>query len=239
MNEQINNFNLKELTGRNNRLLLEWQALDSLCAKRKAESKDPRRPSISYIIRRKNEVGLPTEYEVWYRCKSIVDVKKGPVPREPIFGFLHKMRIKLPSAYPAADGNPEFKFLSDVWHPNIRHSGSFKGHVCLTIKEMGVMASLKVLVLRVEQYLKYKLYHAENTYPYPEDQNVAEWVREEAEPNGWTRFSQDEPNVESTPQINVSEGTAKAEKPNKAAKTVVTGKTEKSNVPTIKKRVKI
>lgn len=27
MNEQINNFNLKELTGRNNRLLLEWQAI--------------------------------------------------------------------------------------------------------------------------------------------------------------------------------------------------------------------
>jgi hypothetical protein len=57
---------------------------------------------------------------------------------------------------------------------------------------MGVMASLKSLVLRVEQYLKYQDYHAQNTYPYPEDQNVAEWVREEAEPNGWTRFPQDE-----------------------------------------------
>ena len=56
---------------------------------------------------------------------------------------------------------------------------------------MGVLASLKDLVVRVEQYLKYQLYHAQNTYPYPEDQNVAEWVREEAEPNGWTRFGQD------------------------------------------------
>ena len=56
---------------------------------------------------------------------------------------------------------------------------------------MGVLASLKDLVLRVEQYLKYQLYHAQNTYPYPEDQNVAEWVREEGEPNGWTRFGQD------------------------------------------------
>ena len=56
---------------------------------------------------------------------------------------------------------------------------------------MGVLASLKDLVVRVEQYLKYQLYHAKNTYPYPEDQNVAEWVREEAEPNGWTRFGQD------------------------------------------------
>ena len=50
---------------------------------------------------------------------------------------------------------------------------------------------LKDLVLRVERYLMYQLYHAQNTYPYPEDQNVAEWVREEGEPNGWTRFGQD------------------------------------------------
>lgn len=57
---------------------------------------------------------------------------------------------------------------------------------------MGVLASLKDLVLRVERYLKYQLYHAQNTYPYPEDQNVAEWVREEGEPNGWTRFGQDD-----------------------------------------------
>lgn len=191
MNELINNFNLKELSGRDARLLLEWQGLDSLCAKRKAESKDPRKPSLSYIIRRKNVLGLPTEYEIWYRCKSIVGVKDTNVPREPIFGYLHKMSIILPSGYPAADGNPIFRFRSDIWHPNIRHSGNFKGHVCLTIKEMGVLASLKVLVLRVEQYLKYQLYHAQNTYPYPEDQNVAEWVREEGEPNGWTRFGQD------------------------------------------------
>ena len=113
------------------------------------------------------------------------------VPREPIYGYLHKMRIELPPNYPSADGNPRFKFITNIWHPNIRYSGSFKGHVCLTIREMGVLASLKDLVLRVERYLKYQQYHAQNTYPYPEDQNVAEWVREEGEPNGWTRFEQD------------------------------------------------
>ena len=53
------------------------------------------------------------------------------------------------------------------------------------------MASIKDLVLRVERYLKYLDYHAQNTYPFPEDLDVAEWVREEAEPNGWTRFTQD------------------------------------------------
>lgn len=144
-------------------------------------------------------MGLPTEYEVWYRVKSIVGVEDTPVPRKPIFGDLHKMSIVLPNNYPSADGNPIFTFRTDVWHPNIRYSGSFKGHVCLTIKEMGVMASLKDLVLRVERYLKYQMYHAKNTYPYPEDQNVAEWVREEGEPNGWVHFSQEDSTVEVSP----------------------------------------
>lgn len=204
MKDIISNFNLKELPGRDARLLIEWQGVDSLCEHRKAESNNLHKSSISYIIRRKNVLGLPTEYEIWYRCKSIVGVKGTSVPREPIFGFLHKMRIILPSEYPAADGNPQFMFLTDVWHPNIRHSGSFKGRVCLTINEMGVMASLKVLILRVEQYLKYQLYHAENTYPYPEDQNVAEWVRKEGEPNGWIRFGQSDPPQLTTAQKSVT-----------------------------------
>ena len=191
MNEAINKFDLKKLSPRDACLWKEWKELDSLCSKRKATSANPREPSISYIIRKKNAMGLPTEYEIWYRVKSIIGVKDTQAPREPIFGFLHKMSIVLPNNYPSADGNPIFTFRTTVWHPNIRNSGSFKGHVCLNSKDMGVMASLKSLVLRVEQYLKYNDYHAQNIYPYPEDQNVAEWVREEAEPNGWTRFPQD------------------------------------------------
>ena len=201
MNDLLNNFNQKELSGRNARLWQEWKEIDALCCKRKAAS-DSNGPSISYIIRKKNAMGLPVEYEIWYRVKSIIGVKDTPAPREPIYGNLHKMSIVLPNNYPSADGNPIFTFRTDVWHPNIRYSGSFKGHVCLTIKEMGVMASLKDLILRVEQYLKYQLYHAKNTYPYPEDQNVAEWVREEGEPNGWTRFGQgdnDSTHVETKP----------------------------------------
>ena len=163
MIDTINNYNQKDLSGRDARLWREWKELDTLCAKRKAASANPRQPSLSYIIRRKNVMGLPTEYEIWYRVKSIVGVKGDTIPREPVFGYLHKMSIVLPNNYPSADGNPIFTFRTDVWHPNIRYSGSFKGHVCLTIKEMGVMASLKDLVLRVEQYLKYSLYHAQNT----------------------------------------------------------------------------
>ena len=198
MNEALKRFNQKELSGRDVRLWQEWYAIDELCEKRRKAN--PRKPSISYIVRRKNVMGLPTEFEIRYRVRSIIGVKDGPAPREPIFGDQHKMSIVLPNNYPSADGNPIFTFITDVWHPNIRYSGSFKGHVCLTIKEMGVLASLRDLVLRVEMYLKYKLYHAKNIYPYPEDQNVAEWVREEGEPNGWVRFAQDDSSpAENTP----------------------------------------
>ena len=192
----VDSFNQKEFSGREARLWQEWKDLDTLCNKRKASSPNPRKPSLSYVIRKRSFNGLPIEFEIWYRVKSIVGVKDMPAPREPIFGYLHKMSIVLPNNYPSADGNPIFTFRTDVWHPNIRYSGSFKGHVCLTIKEMGVLASLKDLVLRVERYLKYQLYHAQNTYPYPEDQTVAEWVREEGEQNGWTRFGQDMPEEE-------------------------------------------
>lgn len=218
MNEAINKYDLKKLSPRDACLWKEWKELDSLCAKRKETSTNPREPSISYIIRKKNAMGLPTEYEIWYRVKSIVGVKDTPAPREPIFGFLHKMSIVLPNNYPSADGNPIFTFRTDIWHPNIRYSGSFKGHVCLNSKDMGVMASLKSLVLRVEQYLKYKDYHAQNVYPYPEDQNVAEWVREEAEPNGWTRFSQDKtesPLLANDKKLVVCTEPASVETPNK------------------------
>ena len=93
MNDLINNFNQKELSGRDARLLQEWRELDYLCSKRKASSHNPRKPSLSYIIRKKNIMGLPTEYEIWYRCKSIIGVKDTGIPREPIFGNLHKVRI--------------------------------------------------------------------------------------------------------------------------------------------------
>lgn len=214
MNPAIKNFDEKELSGRDARLLQEWKELDAVCTKRRASSPDIRKPSLSYIIRRKNATGLPTEYEIWYRVKSIIGVEDTEPPRKPIFGNLHKMSVVLPNNYPSADGNPVFTFITDIWHPNIRYSGSFKGHVCLTIKEMGVLASIKDLVLRVERYLKYQMYHAQNTYPYPEDQSVAEWVREEGEPNGWVKFSQDTPEPEAPkPVVETPAEEAKPAKP--------------------------
>ncbi len=139
---------------------------------------------------REDVMGIPIEFQIWYRCKSIVCVKD-TIPREPLFGYLHKMHIVLPNNYPSADGNPIFTFRTDVWHPNIRHSGTFKGHVCLNTKENGILLSLKECILHVERYLKYQAYHI---YPNPEDKDVAKWIIEEGEPFGLVKFDQVIPN---------------------------------------------
>ena len=208
-----------QFSGRNRRLLYEWQQLDELLEGRL---------DISCNVIRRNTAGLPTAYLICYQLKSICGVTdmehfgEPGVKNMPVYATGYKMRIDLPDCYPSVDAPPSFRFLlhdeqgqsiPHPWHPNIRYSGSFKGHVCLNSKDMGVMASIKSLILRVEQYLKYQDYHAENIYPYPEDQNVAEWVREEAEPNGWTRFPQDRmENVEPAQPKPVATGTPDAPK---------------------------
>ena len=69
MNETINNYNQKELSGRDARLWKEWKDLDTLCAKRKASSANPRQPSLSYIIRRKKCDGVANGIRNLVSCK--------------------------------------------------------------------------------------------------------------------------------------------------------------------------
>lgn len=194
--KEIVDINENVLQGSDYRLWWEWKELDAYCARRKADRSDSTTP-ISYRIRRKNAKKIPVEYEIWYRVKSIIGVEGDPQPRKPIFGDLHKMNITLPDDYPWAKGNPVFTFLTKVWHPNIRYSGSDKGLVFLNWKnwkelKSGTLTSLKDLVLLMERYLKYDLYHAESTDSNYVDSDVAQWVHEEGEPNGWIRFGQDD-----------------------------------------------
>ena len=72
---------------------------------------------------------------------------------------------------------------SDLWHPNIKWDGKFKGRICGNTKEYGKGYDLVQLVYRIGEILQYKNYHAENTPPFPEDSMVAKWVKEYAEPN--------------------------------------------------------
>ncbi len=184
----------RKLTIQGKRLLREWEEIDRLCLDNKR---------ISYIIRRRNSENLPVVYEIIYEIRSIVGVSEAREVivetgkdkvlkklREPVYGREHRMRISLPNNFPSARGNPQLFFITNIWHPNIRSSGKFKGRVCSNEKDLGVVTSLASRILRIGQYLQYQLYHAVDIYPYPEDSNVAEWVREEAEPMNWVNLSE-------------------------------------------------
>ncbi len=181
---EIDNYRDKKFSGRDARLFREWEQID----KQFGDSRE-----IEYIIRKRNGSDLPVVYDIWFNIKSMVGIQEPDEKgmQKPIFGKEHVMRITLPNNYPSAAGQPEFNFTTDVWHPNIRYFGDFKGRVCLNPGDSGTQTPLAEYINRVMDYLTYDDYHAKNEYPYPEDLTVAEWVLKQAEPNGWVKFKQD------------------------------------------------
>jgi len=184
MDREIEKFKEMKFNGKEVRLFKEWEMID-----RRYENNEQG----SYIIRKRNGIGLPIVFDIIFNIKSIVGVnppdEKGF--QTPIFGREHVMRISLPNNYPSADGQPAFTFTTDVWHPNIRFFGDFKGRVCLNTGDSGVHTHLVDYIDRVIDYLRYDDYHAQNEYPYPEDLDVAEWVLKQGGPQGWVLFKQD------------------------------------------------
>ena len=186
MSRQIDKYRNEKYKGRDFRLFKEWNLLDERF------SNDSRVSEI--IIRRQDAKSkLPEKYEIIFNIKSIIGVSPKNEKRleEPIFGKQHKMTIELPESYPEPDGLPKFMFITDVWHPNIRFFGDFKGRVCLNPQDYPLTTPLIDFVYRIIDYLSYEDYFAGNAYPWPEDELVAAWVREQAEPNGWLNFTQD------------------------------------------------
>ena len=123
----------------------------------------------------------PTAYKVKFKkLKSIVGIGEDESPR---YGYDHVMEIKIPLGYPI---NPAICYITtDIWHPNIQcEEGPFKGRICGNTEGFGAHFSLDELIDRVRDILSYKIYHAEYTYPYPEDETVARWVKKYAEPRG-------------------------------------------------------
>lgn len=189
-------YHKESLSPQGRKLLKEWKKIDTLCQNSER---------ITYIIRKRNREGLPVEYEIIYQLNSIIGIAlpngidtvkvdrniEEVQLRKPIFGNEHKLSITLPNNYPSAyGGNPEFKMITDTWHPNIRASGKFKGRICLNNKDLGVGIGLDERILRVGKYLQYQIYWANDSYPWPEDKTVAEWIREEAEPNKWVHVNE-------------------------------------------------
>ncbi len=121
----------------------------------------------------------PTAYEITYTLRSIVGVDESEQPK---YGNEHKLFIRLPKEYPL--GPADCKMITDTWHPNIKSDGDFKGTICTNHKGFGSLFYLDELVVRIGEFLQYKRYLAEDVKPYPEDQKVARWVRNFAEPAG-------------------------------------------------------
>lgn len=187
-------YDPSQLNGRNRRLLFEWRQL---------EEKLSRRQDISLSVVKRNAAGLPILYLIDYRLRSICGVEhldqlnKTGIENRPIFSDGYQMTLELPPGYPGVDAPPLLNFLTvdssgqpiaHPWHPNIRFFGAFAGKVCINMTD--TYTDLLWGVERVASYLRYDTYHAIMEPPYPEDLEVAAWVRHQGEPNGWIIFEQ-------------------------------------------------
>lgn len=172
-----------QVKGRQRRLLSEWMEIVERLSGRS---------DITVRVGRTNQAALPTEYVVKYDIRSICGIDASGTP---LFAPCFTMKITLPPDYPQIDAPPEFHFVEAdgsrhlPWHPNIRYYGDMAGRVCLN--RLNTFTSIAWGIERVAMYLRYELYHALPTPPYPEDLKVAEWVRKQGEPNEWIFFDQD------------------------------------------------
>lgn len=152
------------------RLAKEHLAIHELCSR---SDKD----KLSYKVV-KSRSGVPEVYRITFKVKSIVGIDK---EKNPIYGYKHIAELALPPNYPVEPA--KCYMVTDTWHPNIKSDGVHKGHICTNSNELGKLMDLYLLVHRIGQILQYQNYHAQNVYPYPDDEKVAKWVREYAEPN--------------------------------------------------------
>jgi len=125
----------------------------------------------------RSPLNIPCEYLIHYHIKSIIGVNAEQMP---IYGNKHTVKIMFPPKYPIDP--PELYVVTDVWHPNIKWDGKYKGRICGNTKGFGLGYDLFLLLIRIGEMLQYKQYHAEYTPPFPEDIHVAKWVLEFAEP---------------------------------------------------------
>ena len=176
---------LDKLSGRNRRLLNEWQKLEQGLTGRS---------DITWQVVKTNAEGLPVCYLIDYHIRSLCGVthverlNEPGVDNAPLYADHFRLQIDLPANYPCVDGAPVLHFLTtdaegrDIphpWHPNIRYFGAFAGRVCINMSD--TYTDLLWGVRRVASYLRYETWHATMEPPYPEDLQVAAWVRNNEE----------------------------------------------------------
>ncbi|MEM0999162.1 MAG: ubiquitin-conjugating enzyme E2 [Bacteroidota bacterium] len=126
----------------------------------------------------------PRDYRITFTgLDSIVAIDEDKLP---IYGDTHVLEIHLPTGFPVAP--PICYMVTATWHPNIQSDeGPYQGRICGNTEGFGAYYSLDKLIMRIRDMLSYEMYHARLRFPYPEDETVAQWVREYGEPLGIVR----------------------------------------------------
>jgi len=149
------------------------------------------------VVNTRGALKIPCEYHFHFYIKSIVGINDDQSPN---FGKHHIAKVTFPPKYPIEP--PELYMQSDLWHPNIKSEGKYKGRICGNTKGFGLGYDLYLLVIRIGEILQFKQYHAENTPPFPEDIKAARWVMEYAEPQGLVNKYKDLA-IDTTPLVNI------------------------------------
>lgn len=118
----------------------------------------------------------PEEYQLTFKCRGIYRIDANQAP---VYGYVHHALMNCGEGFPSTA--PIVYWQSDIWHPNIDHVG--KG-VCTNAKEWVPAMRLLDTCRMLFEMVQYKAYHAINADPWPLDREVAQWVRDYAEPNG-------------------------------------------------------
>lgn len=135
---------------------------------------------ISYeIVETETHLNIPVVYKVHYVLNSIIGIDGN---KNPVYGNHHILELSIKGGYPVKP--PTAYMQTSLWHPNIKWDGPHKGRVCVNSKGLGVAFTLDLTILRIAEIIQYQNYLAEFIPPYPEDEVVAKWVREVAEPAG-------------------------------------------------------
>ena len=121
--------------------------------------------------------GAPERYIVTFDCRGITGIDGA---KNPIYGNKHEVEIYCHADFPSEP--PRLKWITPIWHPNIRHKGA--KDVCVNPHEWLGGMTLYHLCWQMFDMVQYINYHAEPTEPFPLDHEAAEWVMKFAEPRG-------------------------------------------------------
>ncbi|MBK9013925.1 MAG: hypothetical protein IPM82_07475 [Saprospiraceae bacterium] len=118
------------------RLEMEHELLQDFCSQSELITFEPlnQRP------------GFPPEsYKIHFRVKTITAIDS---QQKPVYGELHTAEISLPNGYPMTS-SPICYMRTPVWHPNIRSSGEYRGHICINAQVLGHWHTLDMLIEQI------------------------------------------------------------------------------------------